>query len=120
MEIMLKRAYEPMSDNDGYRILVDRLWPRGLSKERAHVAWWAKELTPSPALRTWYHHNPDKWADFQQAHRQELQNHPTALTAFENHVKGHPKVTLIYAAKDTTHTHALILKDFLDHAFNRD
>lgn len=68
MEIMLKRAYEPMSDNDGYRILVDRLWPRGLSKERAHVAWWAKKLILSPALRTCYHHNPDKWRDFQQAY----------------------------------------------------
>lgn len=77
--IQLKRAYEPASDQDGKRILVDRLWPRGVSKEKAGLDRWAKELSPSPVLRKWFHHDPDKWAEFQVRYQKELEEQTEPL-----------------------------------------
>lgn len=109
--IRLKRAYDPAAPGDGLRILVDRLWPRGLSKERAALDDWIKEVAPSTGLRKWFGHDPAKWADFQTRYRAELQDRP----AFDHLRKlaADRTVTLIFAAKDTEHNEAVVLRDLL-------
>lgn len=111
--IKLKRAYEPAANNDGYRILVDRLWPRGVTKDKLKVDFWAKDIAPSTELRKWFGHDPQKWQEFSSAYLFELEKNPAVGRLFTE-IKKHKTVTLIYAAKDTKHTHALILQQFLD------
>jgi len=111
--MQIKRIYDPLGDNDGYRILVDRLWPRGITKEKAQVDLWMKEITPSPDLRKWFCHDPEKWDEFSRLYEIELKDKQSALEDVKKLEKEHGIVTLLYAAKDTTHTHALILEKLL-------
>ncbi len=97
--IGIKRIYEQLGD-DGYRILIDRLWPRGLSKEKVHVDLWMKEIAPSTELRKWFHHDPAKWNEFDRLYRKELTEKGELLQQIKDLEKEHGKVTLLYAAKD--------------------
>ncbi len=117
-QIAIKRIYEAYAENDGYRILVDRLWPRGIRKEQARVDEWQKEIAPSTALRQWFNHDPDHWQSFQQKYRDELKQNP-ALPHLLSTLRQHPKVTLLYAAKDEQHNQALVLRDFLAKALRK-
>lgn len=110
--IKLKRAYEKPSAEDGYRILVDRLWPRGIKKAGASIDLWAKDIAPSTDLRKWYAHDPDKWSDFQKRYISELKKND-GLTAFIESIEDKKLITLVYATSDIEHTHASILKNYL-------
>lgn len=112
-KLHLKRAYDPPEESDGFRILVDRLWPRGLKKSDACLDAWMKEVTPTPALRKWFDHDPRKWESFGKAYREELA-HAEGIGQLLVYLEQHEVVTLVYAAKDTAHTHALVLKEFLE------
>jgi uncharacterized protein YeaO (DUF488 family) len=107
-----KRAYDPPSSKDGVRILVDRLWPRGLRKDAAVLDLWAKELAPSPALRKWFDHRPERFAEFKWRYRDELKRNPVAFDEL-CHI-GRAKATLLYAARDPAINHAVVLADFLN------
>ncbi len=114
MDIKIKRAYEPPEKADGARILVDRLWPRGLSKEKARIDLWLKDIAPSTELRKWFGHDPEKWAEFQKRYRAELRRNEEPLARLTQELqKG--TVTLVYSAKDEDHNDAVVLKShFLD------
>lgn len=107
-----KRIYEDASESDGYRVLVDRLWPRGVSKERAHLDEWAKDIAPSNELRTWYGHDPAKFKDFSKKYIEEIQQNPTAADIIAGWQK-HPKVTLLYGARTETDNEAVVLQKYL-------
>jgi uncharacterized protein YeaO (DUF488 family) len=109
----VKRVYEQPSPEDGLRVLVDRLWPRGLNKQKAGVDLWVKEIAPSHALRTWFGHDPARWKDFQVRYRQELQEHSDALALLKQKSK-EGAVTLLFAARDEEHNNALALKSLLE------
>lgn len=112
MEIHIKRIYEHVTANDGKRILVDRLWSRGVSKENAHLDLWLKEIAPSTELRKWFHvATPDHWEEFKRRYLKELESNP-AVKELQDIVSKH-KVTLLYSAKDVEHNHAIILRDYL-------
>ena len=113
MMILLKRAYEPPGPEDGFRVLVDRLWPRGVSKDAARIDWWFKEIAPSPSLRKWFGHDPLKWDEFRKRYFQELDQNPEAVGQLVEHLHRGP-VTLVYGAKDKAHSHALALKTYLE------
>src|ERR1051326_569929 len=117
VRIALKRVYDEPDPDDGTRVLVERLWPRGLSKERADVDVWLKEIAPSRELRTWYGHDPEKFAEFRRRYESELasQAGQAAVARLRDLVKQGP-VTLVFAAHDTEHTHAIVLRDLLLHA----
>jgi uncharacterized protein YeaO (DUF488 family) len=110
--IHLKRVYEEPSKNDGLRVLVERLWPRGLTKERAAVDLWLKDVAPSPELRKWFGHDPARWEQFQERYRQELREKTEAVRLLKQKVK-EGTVTLVYAARDEEHNGALVLQRFL-------
>lgn len=110
--IKLKRAYEKPSGDDGLRVLVERLWPRGLSKERAAVDLWLKDVAPSTELRKWFGHDPARWEEFQKRYREELRENKDAVQELRRKAKG-GTVTLVYAARDEEHNGALVLKKFL-------
>lgn len=112
MNIRLKRAYESPAKSDGTRVLVDRLWPRGLTKERAAVDLWLKEIAPSTELRKWFGHDPEKWKEFQSRYKTELRNNAAAVEALRTKANKGP-VTLIYAARDEEHNEARVLERFL-------
>jgi Uncharacterized conserved protein len=109
----LKRVYEPKDPGDGLRVLVDRLWPRGLSKEKAKLDFWDKNIAPSAELRRWFNHEVDKWAEFQKRYRAELDGNREEVQAFFKQIKGHPTVTLLFAAHDPEHNQAVVLRDYL-------
>ena len=115
-EIKLKRVYDDPQENDGYRILIDRLWPRGVKKEDLPYDLWNKEITPSNDLRKWFDHDPDKFNQFKSAYKEELiKNEETA--GFAETIKEElveQDVTLLYSAKDKEYNHAIILKEFLN------
>ena len=111
--IRLKRVYEPPSRMDGVRILVDRLWPRGLTKERAAVTLWLKDVAPSTELRKWFGHAPARWKQFQARYRKELRERKDALELLKRKSNAHT-VTLVYAARDEQHNEALVLKRVLE------
>jgi uncharacterized protein YeaO (DUF488 family) len=111
--IRLKRVYEPPSRMDGARILVDRLWPRGLTKERAAVTLWLKDVAPSMELRKWFGHAPARWKQFQARYRKELREKKDTLDCLRRKSKAHI-VTLVYAARDEQHNEALVLKRVLE------
>ena len=111
-QVDIKRVYEQAADEDGVRILVDRLWPRGVSKERAALSGWFKEVAPSPDLRRWWHHDPDRFEDFARRYRTELDDNP-ALEDLLSIVREHDRTTLVNAAKDPAVNHALILRDYI-------
>lgn len=112
MDIRVKRVYEAPSPDDGKRILVDRLWPRGLSREKAHVDLWLKELAPSTELRKWFSHDPDKWDEFRRRYLQELQQEPEVL-AHAIASMGTGTVTLLFGSKEARFNDAVALKAFL-------
>ncbi|AQX07742.1 DUF488 domain-containing protein [Elizabethkingia ursingii] len=111
--IYLKRVYEKPSPEDGYRVLVDRLWPRGISKPQADIAEWDKDLAPSTELRKWFHHDPALWAEFSAKYKAELLDKNPGLT-FLKRLEKEEVITLVYAAKDEKHCHPLVLKKYLD------
>jgi uncharacterized protein YeaO (DUF488 family) len=110
--IKLKRAYENPSPKDGLRVLVERLWPRGLTKESAAVDLWLKDVAPSPELRKWFGHDPARWGQFQERYRQELREKKDAVQLLKQKGK-EGTVTLVYAARDEAHNGALALFRFL-------
>ena len=113
-DIRLKRVYEEYDESDGFRVLVDRLWPRGIKKEYLHYDLWAKDITPSTDLRKFFHENPDeRWDLFESRYIDELKN-STEINEFIEKIKAYSIVTLLYASKDAIHNHALILKAYLD------
>lgn len=114
--IKIKRIYEEADSQDGYRILVDRLWPRGLTKAEAAIDEWAKEIAPSTAIRLAYGHIPDRWETFSNQYKKEL-IHNEELTAYLDKWEDHPVITLLYATKDTAHTHASILQEYLNTSY---
>ncbi len=112
MELNVKRIYEPATENDGTRLLVDRLWPRGVSKQQAQITLWAKELTPSDELRKWVHADKEKrWKQFEKRYAAELQQNKNAIKEIITGVKG--PVTLITAVKEIEHSHVPTLVSFL-------
>jgi uncharacterized protein YeaO (DUF488 family) len=106
-----KRVYEAVAKDDGYRVLVDRLWPRGLTKEKAHVDLWLKEVAPSTELRNWFKHDPEKWPEFQKRYRAELNQ--DALDNLRKIEKQHKRVTLLYGAKSDERNQAVALLNIL-------
>ncbi len=114
MGIRLKRVYEPPDAADGYRILVERLWPRGLSKEHAQLDRWLKDAGASNELRTWYGHDPEKWEEFRRKYIEEMRARPAVIRELRDAIRTHDTVTFLYAAHDTAHNNALALKEFLE------
>jgi uncharacterized protein YeaO (DUF488 family) len=113
--IKLKRAYEPPEKTDGARILVDRLWPRGVSKSSARIDLWPKDIAPSDALRKWFGHDPAKWSEFRKRYARELASQPQAVAQIKQ-VAEKGTVTLVYGAKDERHNNAVALKEYLESA----
>lgn len=111
MDVMLKRAYEEPRADDGYRVLVDLLWPRGLSKANAKIDMWLKEVAPSTELRKWFAHDPEKWTEFKRRYRQELKGN-SAWPELQA-VAREKQLTLVYAAKDELHNEAVVLRGLL-------
>ena len=111
--VLIKRAYEPTSTADGYRVLVDRLWPRGVSKERAALDEWLKDIAPSPDLRTWWDHDPARMAEFTVRYDAELEENTTAVQHLLDVANAHDTVTLVYAAHDPAINHAVVLQRFI-------
>ena len=110
MNIKIKRVYEPRDKDDGMRILVDRLWPRGLTKEKASVDLWLKDIAPSTELRKWFGHDPSKWQEFKKRYLKELKGNSEQVQLLKQEVdKG--TVTLVYGAKDEEHNEALVLQE---------
>lgn len=112
MDIQIKRIYEPPSEDDGLRVLVDRLWPRGVSKEKAQLDQWAKELAPSTELRKEFGHDPDRWEEFRERYLAELEDQSDEVEAFLDGLEG-DKVTLLYGARDEEHNQAVVLAEYL-------
>jgi len=112
MAVQLKRIYEPSVKTDGYRILVDRLWPRGIKKDDARIDLWMKEVAPSTNLRKWFHEGKGSWEQFRTKYLQELKD-SAAAEELRAYAKEYKTITLLYAAKDEQHNHALVLKEFV-------
>lgn len=113
MKLQIKRAYEPPSPEDGLRVLVDRLWPRGMSKEAAAIDLWLKDIAPSTVLRKWFGHDPAKWAAFRRRYWVELDARGDEIATLRER-GGNGRVTLVYGARDEAHNQAVALKEFLD------
>ncbi|WP_378949976.1 DUF488 domain-containing protein [Mesorhizobium sp. ANAO-SY3R2] len=110
--IKIKRVYEPHDGDDGFRVLVDRVWPRGITKERAAVDLWLKEVAPSTELRKWFGHDPQRWDEFRARYRTELEAQPTLVELLRDRAaKG--ALTLVYSAHDEAHNQAVVLKEVL-------
>lgn len=112
MGVNIKRIYDQPSADDGFRVLIDRLWPRGISKQGAKLDLWLKDIAPSTGLRQWFGHEPAKFKEFSALYQTELDDNP-ALAALKSIVKKHAKVTLLYGAKDPKTNHAVVLKSYL-------
>lgn len=108
-DIRIKRVYEPATPADGYRVLVDRLWPRGVSKENAHLGEWLKEVGPSDELRKWFNHDPAKYAEFKTRYERELAGN-LAFDQLKTLAGEHSVLTLVYSAHDETHNQAVVLQ----------
>jgi uncharacterized protein YeaO (DUF488 family) len=117
--LQLKRAYEPAEPEDGTRILIDRLWPRGVSKEEAALDDWMKDIAPSTELRKWFGHDPARWPEFQRRYRDELRQHGQELDRIRALARTQT-VTLVYSAHDEEHNDAVVLKDVLEGRSRRD
>jgi uncharacterized protein YeaO (DUF488 family) len=115
-EIRVKRVYEKSSRGDGARILVDRLWPRGMKKEALEMREWVKDLSPSSELRTWFGHDPERWPEFQKRYRSELKKNE-AVAGFVEKYEEVKIITLLYGAKDELHNHALVLQRYLEEMY---
>ncbi len=108
----IKRVYDKPEKEDGFRVLVDRLWPRGMTKEKAKVDLWLKDIAPSTELRKWFDHDPDKWKEFIKRYQQELKGSKEAVGQLKEKMKA-GTVTLLYAARDTEHNEAQVLKEWM-------
>ena len=113
MKLFTKRVYDNPSKSDGRRILIDRLWPRGVSKERARIDFWAKDAAPSNELRRWYRHDPEKWDDFRRRYFAELANNPDAVAELRENL-GKSSTTLVFGSKETEWNNARALKEYLE------
>ncbi|GAA4404200.1 DUF488 domain-containing protein [Tsukamurella soli] len=117
MDLRLERIYEPARDDDGFRILVDRLWPRGVSKERAHLDMWPKDVAPSPGLRHWWSHDAARFDEFRERYLAELEapdpHRAAALAQLREAIAEHDVVTLLFGAHDPDVNHAVVLREFL-------
>ena len=111
--IKTKRAYEQSSKDDGFRILIDRLWPRGVSKEKADLDLWMKDIAPSDNLRKWFSHDPKKWEEFEKKYKDELRDKKKLITEIKDIERKNKTVTLVYSAKDKDHNNAVVLEDIL-------
>lgn len=112
MAIRTKRVYDPPAKDDGYRVLVDRLWPRGLSKDDAQIDLWLKDIAPSNELRRWFKHDPHKWREFKRRYFRELEQRADEVAQLKKQVK-RGRLTLLYAAKDTENNNAAALREYL-------
>ena len=115
MDIRLKRAYEAPERSDGPRVLVDRIWPRGVAKEDANIAHWLKGLAPSTELRKWFGHDPEKWPEFRERYLEELKSEDASedFKALKKLLEQHDRITLVFAAKDTEYNNAVALQDYI-------
>ena len=111
--IALKRIYEKHKKDDGFRILVDRLWPRGVSKNKAHIDLWLKEIGPSNELRKWFNHDEAKWSEFKKKYKKELKQKRKLLNMIKVLHKKYKKITLLYGAKDENHNQVIVIKEIL-------
>lgn len=111
--LKVKRVYEEFEKSDGFRILVDRIWPRGISKEEAHIDLWFKDIAPSEELRKWFNHDPKKWQEFQKKYKEELSKNTDPVEQVKGLKKEHKQITLLYGAKDTLHNQAVVLLEYL-------
>ena len=118
MNIHLKRIYDPPSPADGHRVLVDRLWPRGITRARAAIDLWLQEIAPSAELRQWFAHDPARWGDFQAKYRRELEERPEAVATLRDLVRRGP-LTLLFAARDEERNNAVVIKRFLEDLHRR-
>jgi uncharacterized protein YeaO (DUF488 family) len=112
MDVRLKRAYEPAASSDGHRVLIDRIWPRGVTREEAQLKEWARELAPSTELRRWFGHDPARFAEFRRRYTEELGTHEEKLRELRRHAR-HGRLTLVYGARDTEHNDAVVLAEIL-------
>jgi len=113
MALHIKRAYEDVSQGDGYRVLVDRIWPRGVSREEVRIDEWLKEIAPSTQLRKWFGHDPEKWPEFEKKYRTEIHENKKAWQQLQDIYRDHPNLTLVYGAKDEAHNNAVVLQKLL-------
>ncbi len=111
--IKIKRVYEKPAKDDGWRVLVDRLWPRGMKKESARLDLWMKDVAPSEALRKWFGHEPERWKEFERKYRSELLKKKDLLAELKKMAKEHGTLTLVYGAKDEEHNQAVVIADAL-------
>ena len=111
-DVRCKRAYDPAEDDDGYRVLIDHVWPRGISRERAHLDAWARELAPSDELRTWFDHDPARFAEFRARYRRELAARSERMEELRRRAASGP-VTIVYAARDREHNNAVVVCELL-------
>jgi uncharacterized protein YeaO (DUF488 family) len=111
--IKLKRIYDPVSPDDGKRILIDRLWPRGIRKEDARIDEWLRDIAPSAQLRKWFSHEPSKWAEFKKRYREELKDKRELIDKLRSEAEK-KTLTLLYAAKDREHNNAVVLKEVIE------
>ncbi len=109
----LKRVYEEAEKSDGFRILVDRLWPRGISKEKAHIDMWLRDIAPSHELRHWFGHDPAKWKEFQERYKAELESKQEEIVEFQKIIEEEQVVTLLFSASDEKHNNAVALTKIL-------
>jgi uncharacterized protein YeaO (DUF488 family) len=112
--IQLKRAYDEATEGDGLRILVERLWPRGLRKADARIDLWPKDVAPSTALRQWYAHDVSRWPEFKRRYGDELRSNPEGVRALRETLRRNPRATFVYAARDDEHNSAVVLRDFVE------
>lgn len=112
MKVHIKRVYEDAEKEDGFRILVDRVWPRGMTKEKAAIDLWLKEIGPTTELRKWFGHDPDRWTEFKKRYKEELKENKEIVAELKTHVKK-GKVTLVYSAKDEAHNQAIVVQEYL-------
>jgi len=116
VSIQTKRVYEPASAADGYRVLIDRLWPRGMTKQKARIDEWARELAPSDELRRWFDHRPERFEHFKRRYIEELRDHADAISALRRRGRV-GTVTIVYAARDTEHSNAAVLAPIVRRGF---
>jgi uncharacterized protein YeaO (DUF488 family) len=112
LDVRIKRVYDPIEDDDGYRVLIDRIWPRGMTRERARLDEWARSLAPSDALRRWFGHAPDRYATFRVRYREELAQHADEIDALRGRAAG-GRLTILYAARDREHNNAVVMRELL-------
>ena len=112
-DVRIRRVYEEPSADDGLRVLVDRLWPRGKSKQNAHIDVWLKDIAPSKELRSWFGHIPERFDEFASRYRRELDANTDTVNRLRELIADHPRVTLLYGAKDSEHNNAVVLREYL-------